>query len=108
MDGISDEDGAGVEIAEFPDDEAEEAVDLDDEGDVLPELESGDDALLDDEDELPADFEGFDSIGQEKSSGEKVSKNQEKKEKKRKLKHLPTFASVEDYAKMLGDDDEEY
>ena len=28
-------------------------------------------------------------------------------EKKRKLKALPTFASAEDYAKMLGGDDDD-
>ncbi|KAI9804269.1 MAG: hypothetical protein M1833_007076 [Piccolia ochrophora] len=36
-----------------------------------------------------------------------ASVSKDRKSKRRKLKHLPTFASAEDYAQMLGDDDEE-
>ena len=100
-----------VEIAEFPEDDMDDAdveggVELDE--DDFAGLESGDDAMLDDDDDLPSDFEG---IGADEDEEEEVKdkKTDEdgKKKKKRKLKHLPTFASADDYAAMLDADDVE-
>ncbi|EXJ94489.1 hypothetical protein A1O1_02885 [Capronia coronata CBS 617.96] len=62
-----------------------------------------------------AEFAGFDSAEEdeelEPSDRRKKSKKETKEEtgkaKKNKLKGLPTFASAEDYAKMLEDDDDE-
>lgn len=109
-------DDSEVEIAEFPDDDMEDddGDDDDDEGGAMLDnagesddgfegLESGDDAMLGDEDSLPSDFEG----DVEKAEAEAESKESSGKQKKRrKLKHLPTFASADDYAKLLeGDSD---
>jgi len=71
------------------------AADVDfDEMDRMPELESeGEEALWDDEDEVP------DVLGDEEE--EEMSTSKKKRKEKRKLKALPTFASVEDYAKLL-------
>jgi ribosome biogenesis protein MAK21 len=67
----------------------------------MPDLESEDDALLDDEDELPEDFE----VPEEPV--EEALRNKKKRKERKKLKQLPTFASAEDYAKMIGDDEED-
>ena len=110
------EEGDGdVEIADFPDEDEDEAGgalagndDMD--GDDMLDLESGDDALLGDDDDVPSDLESAEADQQtddKKKEGKTDKKGGEKK--KRKLKHLPTFASAEDYAKMLDDEpDEEY
>ena len=90
-------DVAPEEDVDMSDDEGEERLDFDD-----------DDALLDSDDEVPNDLdEAFESelqFAKEKAAtttdGEKTGK------KRRRLKNLPTFASMEDYAAMLGDDDD--
>ncbi|KAF2667719.1 CBF-domain-containing protein [Microthyrium microscopicum] len=91
------------EVAELndEDDEAVAAADDDDDEGVfnIADLESDDDAQIGSEDELPSDVEA--PVADE--AKEKKGKN-----KKRKLKHLPLFASAEDYAKLIGDSDEEY
>lgn len=101
------EDDGGVEIAEFPDDYEDAELDEDgvDMDDGFEDLESGDDAMLDDDDDLPSDFEGFGAEAVEEDS--KDTEDGDKKKKKRKLKHLPTFASADDYAAMLDADDVE-
>ena len=90
------------------DDEAAQGDELDEEGlsdaegmDELPELDSGDDAILGDEDDLPEDFQPPEEPEKE------MSTSQKKRKERKKLKQLPVFASAEDYAKMLGDDDED-
>ena len=57
----------------------------------------------------PSDFAGFDSDADINQPAKKTKKSQNAKDKaqKKKLKNLPTFASVEDYAKMLEDDEDE-
>ena len=73
-----------------------------------------DEALFDGDAEIPSDLEDAAQFEQEfqsnqrnaaerKSSIEDIKRNK----KRRKLKSLPTFASAEDYSKMLGDEDEE-
>jgi ribosome biogenesis protein MAK21 len=105
----------GVEIGEFAEDDMDDAdlgEDLDEdmedmEDDGFEGLESADeDAMLGDDEDLPSDFEG---LGDEKESEKDDKKDQAdlKKKKKRKLKHLPTFASMEDYAKLVDADDGE-
>ena len=78
-------------------DEMSDAEDMDD----MPDLDSDEDALLGDDDELPEDFE----VPEEEA--EEMSKNKKKRKERKKLKQLPTFASAEDYAKMIGDDDDD-
>jgi ribosome biogenesis protein MAK21 len=77
--------------------------DLDDED--VPNLDDDDeDALLGDDDEVPVEF-GEDEDEQEPES--KTARNKKKRQERKKLKSLPVFASADDYAKLLGDDDEE-
>ncbi|KAF2771785.1 CBF-domain-containing protein [Teratosphaeria nubilosa] len=72
----------------------------------MNELESDDDALLDSDDEAAV------NLGDEEEEAhvsEKTKRNRDKRKEKKKLKSLPTFASVEEYAKLLADEpDEEY
>ncbi|KAI5289488.1 hypothetical protein KEM54_003787 [Ascosphaera aggregata] len=69
--------------------------------------ESDDEAFVDSDAELPSDLE---ASMEEEMAAEIAKQNEEKKsdrgKKRRKLKHLPTFASVEDYAKLLEGEDE--
>ena len=67
------------------------------------------------DEELPSDFEGIpddeaDWEDEEESAPKKKGKTEDEGDKrgkkKRKLKHLPTFASAEDYAKLLEDEDD--
>lgn len=108
--GYSDSGDDDVEIAEFPDDEEDEegGVDLgeddEDDDDGFEGLESGDDAMLGDDDDLPSDFEG---AGAMEVDTDVKEGGDDKRKKKRKLKHLPTFASAEDYAALLDADDVE-
>ncbi|KAK7511390.1 CCAAT/enhancer-binding protein zeta [Phyllosticta citriasiana] len=113
-DGVDDDDG-GVVIVEAPDED--EDIDDAEEGEDL-ELDSGDEgAFLGSDEELPSDFEGLpegddkaDWEEEEDAAPQKKSKDgdegDKRGKKKRKLKHLPTFASAEDYAKLLEDEEE--
>ena len=79
------------------DDESEEALFDDDDEDG---------ALLGSDDEVPSDLEKafHDEV---KLGGERQSELPEESKrgkKRRKLKNLPTFASADDYAEMIGDD----
>ncbi|GAM87708.1 hypothetical protein ANO11243_057350 [Dothideomycetidae sp. 11243] len=106
----------GVEIADFPSDEEDDAeaaaAALDNSDDEAIDFDD-DDAMLDDDADLPSDIDLSALDGEE----EEVSQSKPKggKEggkggrKRRKLKHLPTFASVDDYAQLLANEpDEEY
>ncbi|KAL4809577.1 CBF/Mak21 family-domain-containing protein [Aspergillus unguis] len=105
----SDEDEDEAEDVEMED--AEEAVtkpakakqakkskdeDLDDE-DAFDMDVSDDEAFVDSDEDLPSDVE----LG-----GVELPKEDDKKSKRRKLKHLPTFASADDYAALLAGEDE--
>ena len=57
------------------------------------------DAFIGSDEDLPSDME----LGVDLPSVETVAPS---KSKKRKLKHLPTFASADDYAALLADEDE--
>ncbi|KAI9795267.1 MAG: hypothetical protein M1835_006075 [Candelina submexicana] len=64
------------------------------------------DAILDSDDEVPSDLEKSFMDELEKQPGtSKAQPREEAARKRRKLKHLPTFASVDDYAEMLAEDD---
>ena len=72
-----------------------------------------DEALFNSEAEVPSDFEEAALFGRELQSNERKTaeredpdKGEKRSKKKRRLKNLPTFASADDYAKMLGDEDE--
>lgn len=99
--------------------EGEGAGGSDDEGvDIDPDIFAEDEDDLMEVDEVSgsdaSEFGGFDSAGEGQADGRKKAKtagkaDQEEKNAKKgkKAKRLPTFASVEDYAKMLEDDEDE-
>ncbi|KAI4261793.1 MAG: hypothetical protein L6R42_003017 [Xanthoria sp. 1 TBL-2021] len=86
--------------------DARDGVKLDDDG--IPDLAEDDDdeSLLGSEDDVPTNIQA--AFEKEVQPRERTGKgrNNERKEKRMKLKHLPTFASVEDYEEMLGGDEE--
>ncbi|KAF2105850.1 CBF/Mak21 family-domain-containing protein [Lophiotrema nucula] len=81
----------------------EDDDDMDDEG---FDIDDDEEAFVDSDDEIPVDFDMNDDTDLEEPppTSSKASKDDKKGNKKRKLKHLPTFASAEDYAKLIGDD----
>ncbi|KAF2735205.1 CBF-domain-containing protein [Polyplosphaeria fusca] len=99
-----DDDGAAGKPDDDDDDESmdDDAFDLDEE----------DGALINSDDDIPDDFAMDDETDEVEPVHPKHLKDKEKGgekkgRKKRKLKHLPTFASAEDYAKLIGGDDED-
>ena len=68
-----------------------------------------DEALVDSDEEVPSDLENAFTeevkLGGATSSPVPEEEESKRSKKRRKLKHLPTFASVDDYAEMIGDDD---
>lgn len=102
----------GVELNlgsdEAGENEDEEAVLTQDEDDDMDGLNLDDEeAFIDSDAELPENIDVNDDTDIEEPplSKPKDKDNDRKSRKKRKLKHLPTFASAEDYAKLIGDDD---
>lgn len=104
---LDDSDGSG----EWSDDDGEVDVESDTDMDVdVGEDEVGSDDILEGE-ESDAD-EDLDALfSKEARNKEDTSEGKEGKEtsrqKKRRMKSLPTFASVEDYAALLDNDDDE-
>jgi len=96
-DGVNDDDDGSVDI---------EAGIFDDSDD---ELEPGAAIIADEDDD--EEFEGLDSdtdgAKKGKDNGKDKGKWKEAREKKKKFKALPTFASAADYAQMLDDDEDE-
>ncbi|KAJ6036360.1 hypothetical protein N7540_000639 [Penicillium herquei] len=78
----------------------EEKVEEDEE-DAFDMDVSDDEAFLDSDDDLPSDME-LGGVELEEAPTEAPSDSK----KRRKLKHLPTFASADDYAALLADEDE--
>lgn len=77
-------------------------------GDVPEFADDDDDEVFGDDDEVP--FGVLDDEPEEEeepAAGSKKARNKKQREDKKKLKALPTFATAEDYAKLLGDDDDE-
>jgi ribosome biogenesis protein MAK21 len=116
MDDMSD-DGPGmdegVELNLGSDDEEARAraeSDQDDGDDGMDGFDLDDEeAFVDSDDDVPVDIDMDDGTDVEESvpsRPEDKGEGSKKGHKKRKLKHLPTFASVEDYAKLIGDDSE--
>ncbi|KAF1840734.1 CBF-domain-containing protein [Cucurbitaria berberidis CBS 394.84] len=100
---------AGVELNLGSDDDATEVdgqpADDDDEDDFENFDLDDEDGFVDSDADVPVDFDMNDDtdVDEDKKDTDKDGR----KSKKRKLKNLPTFASVEDYAKLIGDDDSE-
>jgi ribosome biogenesis protein MAK21 len=107
-----DDDSEDEEQAELPDEEEDDALSL---------VEGSDnDDLVSLNDDVPdglIEWDGTDSEGEaEEQSGEwggiegagkKRKREETSREKRKKLRSLPTFASYEDYAKMIEDGPED-
>jgi ribosome biogenesis protein MAK21 len=68
----------------------------------FPKFKSDNKALFDDKDNVP---ESVDDESEEDAKN--LSASQKKRKERKKLKSLPTFASAEDYAKLLDQDDDD-
>ncbi len=102
-----DDDDDGLSLVEGSDNE-----DLISLGGELPEgLIAYDGSDADDDDDVVNDA-GTDGvwggISKPAASGTKRKRDETKSEKRKKLRSLPTFASYEDYAKMIEDGPEDY
>ena len=86
--------------------EDDQSLGDDDEGDFTFDDEE---ALLGSDDELPSDVDMvMEDKAQSPTTTNAVASDGEKRKKRRKmLKNLPTFASAEDYAKILDGEEEE-
>lgn len=130
VEGPSDDEDSDLEMMDLDDSDAEsekeataEDIDADHEEDEDEgQLETGsvsegsggifsddDDALLGSDDEAPSEIDELFAKELEHAQPEKAHEDGEEtsRQKRRKLKNLPTFASAEDYADMLKDDDED-
>ena len=117
---FSDDDIDMEDMEDFEDDdedlsEAGEGLTDQDEGEDVggrPLLlgDEDDEALFNSEAEVPSDID-FSARELQSDEGKTAEKKDpekgEKRSKRRRLKNLPTFASADDYAKMLGDEDED-
>ncbi len=86
---------------------------LDDDEDMRIDFREDADSLLGSDDDVPSDLEtAFEKEVQAtkrvepEAAGTGRARNKERKHKRMKLKQLPTFASADDYAKMLEGEEE--
>lgn len=107
---VDGEDG-GVELNLGSEDEEEAPEQPDDDEDDSDNFNFDDedaDAFVASDEEVPVDWETEEEEVEEEDVVAQLMKDKGDKEKrgkkKRKLKHLPTFASADDYAKLIGDD----
>ncbi|RDW66255.1 CBF-domain-containing protein [Coleophoma cylindrospora] len=128
VEGPSDDDDSDLEMMDLEDSDAESdkeviAADVDDDQEEdnddfdagsLSEGSGGifsddDDALLDSDDEAPSEIDELFAKELEHAQPKKADEGGEEtsRQKRRKLKNLPTFASAEDYADMLADENED-
>ncbi|KAK4938941.1 RNA-binding ribosome biosynthesis protein mak21 [Elasticomyces elasticus] len=116
LEGLEDDEDDDIDLSELEDemdasegeeDEAEGMSKFDEGVDLDPAIfDEDEDDLMDLDDQADGDEDAFEGFGneEEQSSGKKKDK---KKQSKKRAKGLPTFATVEDYAKMLDDDEDE-
>lgn len=86
---------------------------FDDDEDIRIDFNEDDDSLLGSDDDVPSDLEtAFEKEVQtmkrakpEAETGK--ARNRERKQKRMKLKQLPTFADADEYAKMLDEEEED-
>ena len=106
LDGLEDEGSEFADAVEGDDDETDPA-DVD-----MPDFDDSDvGALLPNNNETGNDLdEAFESkvrtIGQQNVKSQATFSDDNRGKRRRRLKHLPTFANVEDYEKILGGDEE--
>ncbi|KAJ5777313.1 hypothetical protein N7520_000559 [Penicillium odoratum] len=92
---------AAKKAAKKPTKEKAKKVDEDDE-DAFDMDVSDDEAFLDSDDDLPSDME----LGGVELEAPEAAPSASDSKKRRKLKHLPTFASADDYAALLADEED--
>lgn len=75
----------------------------------VPDFDEDEDDAFGDDDEVP--FGVLDDVDEddeeEAPADSKKARNKKQREDRKKLKALPTFATAEDYAKLIGEDDDE-
>lgn len=110
----SDDEGLALDHHDNDQEEADENADLNDGDNASLDFgEDDDEALLASDDEVPSDLD--DAFKKEVqfnnpkpgAAEEEEERRSAKRAKRRRLKNLPTFASADDYAKMLGGEEEE-
>ncbi|RDB21715.1 Ribosome biogenesis protein NOC1 [Hypsizygus marmoreus] len=93
------------------DDDALSLVEGSDNEDLIPLDEGFPDSLIEwdgsDADHGPVEDEEWGGIGGGDGTGKKRKREETNREKRKKLRSLPTFASYEDYAKMIEDGPED-
>ena len=104
LDSFDSDDGGGVDIEGI-----EDAVDHGEgrESDVDANIWSDEESLVESDEETPGNLHLASDFELEDQRAESSMAKQGGKSKRRKLKHLPTFASVDDYAEMLARDGDE-
>ena len=114
---ISDDDNDMEDLEDDDEDlsEAGEGLTDQDEGEDIGDRpfllgDEDDEALFNSEAEVPSDID-FSARELQSDKGKTAEKKDpekgKKRSKRRRLKNLPTFASADDYAKMMGDEDED-
>lgn len=106
LEGLDEEMGSTNEDEVDKGQDARDDARFDDEG--MPDFAEDDDdeSLLGSEDEVPSELEAVLEKEVQRPERKGLVKKGEKRKTRVKLKHLPTFASVEDYEEMLGGDEE--
>ncbi|KAK6335227.1 hypothetical protein TWF718_010662 [Orbilia javanica] len=115
IDGDSDEDGeeggmgglttdalGGMDDEDMDEDNSDDEEEEEFDGFGLDDSDA--EAGINSDDDVPSDVDV--KLSKVAKSGKEAANNA-RKERRTKLKNLPTFASIEDYAALLGDDDEE-
>ena len=100
----SDDDDDGLSLVEGSDNE--DLISLD--GELPDGLIAYDGSDVDDDDEDDGTEGVWGGISKPAASGTKRKRDETKSEKRKKLRSLPTFASYEDYAKMIEDGPEDF
>ena len=83
------------------DDESDGMAAGSDEGGVEFNFDEDDDALLRSEDEIDVDLNGEAGTG----TGKKDEASEPRSKRRKRLKNLPTFASIEDYSELLNQEE---
>ena len=99
-----DDDDDGLSLVEGSDNE--DLISLD--GELPDGLIAYDGSDVDDDDEDDGTEGVWGGISKPAASGTKRKRDETKSEKRKKLRSLPTFASYEDYAKMIEDGPEDF
>lgn len=85
--------------------------DNDDNDEAMPDFGEDEDALLDSDDDVPSDleaaFEKEVKATNADAQGNGKGKNKGRRERRMKFKQLPTFASADEYAEILEEEEEE-